>query len=66
MMGVPGVSPLEDDLNASEHLAGAPGVRDLSARYFNFDSKMSFNSGDRIYHYFCAHVSLSFRGSGYW
>ena len=61
MMGIPGIPSLEDDLNAPEHLAGAPGIHHLAARHFNFDAKMSFNPGDRIYHDFCAHSFLSSR-----
>jgi hypothetical protein len=56
MVGVPRVSALQNELDAPEHLARAPGIDNFASGYLDFDSKVTLNSGDRIYCYSLCHV----------
>ena len=49
MVGIPGVAPLQDKLNPSEHLSGTPGIFYFTTLDFNFDAKVAFYSGNWIY-----------------
>jgi hypothetical protein len=49
MMCIPGITPLQNQLDPPEHLAGAPGIDDFSAGYFDLDPEMAFDSSDRVY-----------------
>ena len=46
--GIPRISPLQYDLNASPHLPGRPGIDHLAVVDFTFNSKVTFDSGNRI------------------
>jgi hypothetical protein len=48
VIGVPGITPLKNHLDASEHLSRAPGIDDLTPFDFDFDPHMAFDPGDRI------------------
>ena len=59
MMGIAGISALQDHFDPPEHLPGTPCVFDLAPLYFNFDSKMSFDSCNRIDGYSFSHMISS-------
>jgi hypothetical protein len=47
---------LENQFDAPEHLAGAPGVFDLTTLNLDFDTKVALYSCNRIYCYSLAHM----------
>ncbi len=53
------IAALQDQLDAAEHGAGAPGVGNLSAVHLRFDAKMAFNASDWIDYQAC-HVMPPF------
>jgi len=59
MLGITGISALQDHFDPPEHLPGTPGVFNLASLYFNFDSKMSFDSRNRIDGYSFSHMISS-------
>jgi hypothetical protein len=60
MVSIPWIPALKNQLDASEHLARAPGIFDLAAFDFDFDPKVAFDSGNGVYHDFVCHIFLSF------
>ena len=56
MMRIPGIPSLEDQLDAAEHLAGAPGIGNLATLNLDFNTKMTLNSGNRIDCYSLTHM----------
>ena len=56
MLSISWVPPLENQFDAPEHLAGAPGVFDLTTLNLNFDTKVALYSCNRIYRYSLAHM----------
>jgi hypothetical protein len=58
VMGIARISADEHHFDSPEHLAGAPGVRDLSPLDFHLDSQMTFYPGDGIYRDSLAHGGL--------
>ena len=48
-MGIPGVAPLQNDLDTPPHGARAPGIGDLATVYLGLDAQVPFDTGDRIY-----------------
>jgi hypothetical protein len=59
MMRIPWIASLKDHFNTAEHLTGAPGIYDLAAGHLDFDSKVSFDSGNRINCNSLCHMSSS-------
>ena len=47
--GIPGIAPLQDDLDAAEHGAAAPRFGHLSAVNLNFKPQVAFDARDGIY-----------------
>jgi hypothetical protein len=45
MLGIARIAALKNDLDAPEHLTGAPGVNDFAAGHFHLDPHVAFNSG---------------------
>lgn len=56
MLCISRVPALENQLDTPEHLAGAPGVCDLTTLNLNFDTKVALYSCNRIYRYSLAHM----------
>ena len=56
MLRVPGIPALENQLDATEHLAGAPGIGNLATLNLDFNTKMTLNSGNRIDCYSLTHM----------
>jgi hypothetical protein len=56
MVGIPGVSTLQNELNTPKHLARAPGIHHLAAGHLDFNPQMALNSGDWIYRYSLCHM----------
>jgi hypothetical protein len=59
MVGIPGIPALKNQLDSSEHLTRTPGILDLASLDLDFDAKVSFNSGNGVYHYSVTHIYLS-------
>jgi len=59
MLGIPGVAPLQDQLDPAEHLAGAPGIDNFAAGHLDLDPEMPFYSGNRINRYSVCHMISS-------
>jgi hypothetical protein len=55
MVGIPGVSALQNELYTPKHLARAPGIHYLAAGHLDFDPEMTLNSGDWVYRYSLCH-----------
>jgi hypothetical protein len=62
MLGIPRIAPLQNELDAPEHLPGAPGVDDLAAGHFDFNPHVAFDSGDRINRDSLSHMISSISG----
>lgn len=56
MVRIPWVPSLKNQFDAPEHLAGAPGVFDLTTLNLDFDTKVALYSCNRIYRYSLAHM----------
>jgi hypothetical protein len=48
MLGIPRITPLENDFNAAEHLPGAPGVNDFASGHLDLDAEVPLDAGYRI------------------
>jgi hypothetical protein len=46
--GIARIATDEDVFNATPHLARSPGFGNLAAVYFDVDTQMAFDSGDRV------------------
>jgi hypothetical protein len=55
MVCVPRVTALENHFNASEHLSRTPGIDHLAALHLDFDSEVTFYSGNWINYDTLAH-----------
>ena len=64
LVRIPRVYSLENELNAPEHLTGTPGIFNLTAFYFHFNTKVAFYPCDWVYDYFFSHVVLLLLGGG--
>jgi maltoporin len=60
VMRIPRVAPQQNDLDAAEHLPGTPRVDNLASGYLDFDSEVSFYSGNRVYRDSVCHMIFSF------
>jgi hypothetical protein len=62
MLGIPRITPLQNELYAAEHLPGAPGVNDFPTGHFDLDPHVAFDAGDRINNDSFSHMisSISF------
>src|SRR6266508_2929518 len=47
----PRIAITDDKLNPAKHRPGTPRIRDLSVVHLGFNSKMTLNASDGIYHY---------------
>ena len=59
MMGIPWVAALQDKLYPSEHLSRTPGIFYFTTLDFDFDAKVAFYSGNRIYCNSFSHIISS-------
>ena len=57
--GIPGVPPLQDDLEAAEQGPGAPGVLDLAVLHLHLDAQVPLDAGNRVDHDSLCHGSPS-------
>jgi hypothetical protein len=60
MMGIAGVAAQQNDFDSAEQLTGTPRVDNLASGDLNFDSEMSFYSGNRVYRDSVCHMIFSF------
>jgi hypothetical protein len=65
MVRITRIAPLENQLDAAEHLARAPGIDDLASGHFHFDAKVAFDSGDWINYNSFTHISPPIIAKGY-
>jgi hypothetical protein len=58
-MGIAGIASLKNEFDTTKHLAGAPGIGNLTPSHLNLDTQVTLDSCNRIDYYTCTHINPS-------